>query len=304
MSNVKVFYHGQDLDGWASGAIVKYKFPEAEMFPINYGDQFPWGEIKGGETVYMVDFSLQPFNDMVLLATFLKGNGGELVWIDHHKGVVEDFKKSNIPCSGIIDTSCAACELTWEYLFGNEVFKFIRLLSLYDIWSHDDKEFNWDFIEEFQYGFKAHSKDPKDSMEFWKDWILGSFNMNEREQQDYVQLIAESGKLIKSYVEDRFRLEISSRSYKINWEGYKCLVINSDPYIANFMSRGKEFEDCDIAINYANIRGESWTVSLRTLRDDIDLSKLAKKYGGNGHVKSSGFNWKSPGLPWDQEVKI
>ena len=311
MSNVKVFYHGQDLDGWASGAIVKYKFPEAEMFPINYGDQFPWGEIKPDDIVYMVDFSLS-VDDMEKLARYLGLKGcvasHNFFWIDHHKGIIDEMEKKKTAHDGVWirgyqQSGTAACEQVWWYLFGGVAPKFIRLLSLYDIWSHDDKEFNWDFIEGFQYGFKAYTKDPKDSMEFWKDWILRSFNMNEREQQDYVQLIAESGKLIKSYVEDRFRLEISSRSYKINWEGYKCLVINSDPYIANFMSRSKEFEGCDIAISYANIRGESWAVSLRTLRDDIDLSKIAKKYKGGGHQKSAGFNWKSPGLPWEVEIK-
>ena len=31
------------------------------------------------------------------------------------------------------------------------------------------------------------------------------------------------------------------------------------------------------------------TVSLRTIRDDIDLSKIAMKYGGGGHKKAAGF---------------
>ena len=51
--SIKVFYRGADLDGWCSGAIVKYKFPEAEMFPINYGDKFPWEEIKPDDVVYL-----------------------------------------------------------------------------------------------------------------------------------------------------------------------------------------------------------------------------------------------------------
>jgi len=42
---IRVFYHNQDLDGYRSGAIVKYRFPDAVMYPINYGDEFPWGEI-------------------------------------------------------------------------------------------------------------------------------------------------------------------------------------------------------------------------------------------------------------------
>ena len=32
-----------------------------------------------------------------------------------------------------------------------------------------------------------------------------------------------------------------------------------------------------------------WLVTITTNRDDLDVSKLARKYGGNGHRKSAGF---------------
>jgi len=60
--SMKCFYHGSDLDGYCSGAIVKYRYPECEMQPIDYGAQFPMDKIELGETVYMVDFALQPFD--------------------------------------------------------------------------------------------------------------------------------------------------------------------------------------------------------------------------------------------------
>ena len=64
---MKAFYHSADLDGHCSGAIVKYAHPECELIGINYGDKFPWESIGQDETVYMVDFSLQPFSDMIRL---------------------------------------------------------------------------------------------------------------------------------------------------------------------------------------------------------------------------------------------
>jgi oligoribonuclease NrnB/cAMP/cGMP phosphodiesterase (DHH superfamily) len=289
--SIKVFYHSKDLDGWASGAIVKHKFPEAEMFPINYGDTFPWSEIKPDDVIYMVDFSLS-IEDMDRLNNHLQQN---LAWIDHHIGIIREYENTPmryLPILGERNSSVAACELTWEYCFGGRIPIFIKLLSLYDTWNHNDKEFDWDFIEAFQYGFKAGSKDPKDDMSFWNMW----FRFKDRE--DLAHEVMFDGKLIQFYIEDRFETTLKDRSYKIDWEGYKCLVVNSDPYIANFMTRSKEFEGCDIAINYANIRGESWEVSLRTLRNDIDLSVLAKKYRGGGHRASAGFGWESPMLPW------
>jgi len=294
--SIKVFYHGQDLDGWASGAIVKHKFPEAEMFPINYGDKFPFNEIGVNDIVYMVDFSL-PALDMQEINGRCDLN---LIWIDHHIGAIRDYEQNGLfTLLGLRESRVAACELTWKYFYTNkEAPIFIKLLSCYDIWSHNDKEFDWASIEAFQYGFKAQARNPKEDMEFWENWFTTAA-MNTKDQLSLVKSVSADGKLIQSYIEDRFETTLKDRSFKIDWEGCKCLVINSDPYIANFMTRSKEFEGCDIAINYANRKGESWEVSLRTLRDEIDLSVLAKEYGGGGHRASAGFNWIPRSLPWD-----
>jgi len=64
---MKCFYHSADLDGHCSGAIVKLRHPNCEMWPIDYGDEFPWDKIRWNETIYMVDFSLEPFEDMITL---------------------------------------------------------------------------------------------------------------------------------------------------------------------------------------------------------------------------------------------
>ncbi len=62
-----IFYHSADLDGQCSGAIVKRRFPNSDLNPINYNQTFPWEIIKPEDTVYMVDFGLQPFEQMAKL---------------------------------------------------------------------------------------------------------------------------------------------------------------------------------------------------------------------------------------------
>ena len=76
---MKCFYHSADLDGHCSGAIVKHKYPECELIGINYGDEFPWDDLDIDDPIYMVDFSLQPFDQMIKL-----GKHFNLIWIDHH----------------------------------------------------------------------------------------------------------------------------------------------------------------------------------------------------------------------------
>lgn len=108
---MKCFYHSADLDGHCSGAIVKFLDPNAKLYPINYGQDFPWDEIYSTDTVVMVDFSLQPFPDMVRLASKCV-----LIWIDHHKTAIEDYNASGLNLPGIRREGIGACQLTWEYL--------------------------------------------------------------------------------------------------------------------------------------------------------------------------------------------
>lgn len=294
---IKVFYHCGDLDGWCSGAIIKYyylkKNVNLEMFPINYGDEFPWEEINRDDIIYMVDFSLQPFSQMTLLADFLDDGKGELIYVDHHKGILEDFKNSKIKCSGIVDTSRAACELIWGYLFIKDAPLFVKYLGAYDIWDHSGTLASWEEIENFQYGFKSQAKDPKIDMDFWKDWFI---ELRPEDEKSIICSVGGDGNLIRSYIEDRFESNLSERSYNCIWESYRCLVVNSNPDIANYMTRSKKFNGCNIAINYVDVKGEYWMVNLRTTRKDIDLSVIAKKYKGGGHPTAAGFICKE--LPW------
>ena len=90
MNKIWCFYHSVDFDGQCSGAIVYNYYKErnrkVNLVGINYGESFPWTDIGSSDTVYMVDFGIQPFKDMVLLNSVC-----DLVWIDHHKTAIEDY---------------------------------------------------------------------------------------------------------------------------------------------------------------------------------------------------------------------
>ena len=136
-----VFYHSADLDGKASAAIVAYHERklhghEVEFYGINYGDVFPWEKAEG-RVVYMVDFSLQPYEGMLKLAAVAK----ELHWLDHHESVLKDIEKCGYPkCFHAIEVGKAGCEIAWEYFNqdGNPpVPEAVRLLGRYDVWCED-----------------------------------------------------------------------------------------------------------------------------------------------------------------------
>lgn len=160
---IRVFYHSADLDGHCSGAIVKYRFPEAVMHPINYGQEFPWQEIQPEDEVYMVDFCLQPFEGMYAL----QDRCASLVWIDHHSSAINSMFEmrstlgGNWWIVGVRDTTKAACELTWEYLFPDKPVPLaVKLLSLYDSWTYQGHELE-EMVLPFQVRLRMEDLDPR-----------------------------------------------------------------------------------------------------------------------------------------------
>lgn len=78
-------YHNKDLDGFASAAIVKRKYPNAVLIGHDYKDSYDQLEKeimsnKGHDHIIMIDVSL-PMMQMLRLAHDL---GFGLTWIDHH----------------------------------------------------------------------------------------------------------------------------------------------------------------------------------------------------------------------------
>lgn len=162
---IRCFYHSADLDGHCSGAIVKYRFPDAVMYPINYGDLFPWGEIAAQDEVYMVDFCLQPWNEMERLFTIRP-----VTWIDHHSSAILEYNRHKeirkVPVAARYDATRAACELTWEYLFPDRPVPLaVKLLSLYDSWTFQGHELE-DMVLPFQMRMRMEDLDPKN----WGDY--------------------------------------------------------------------------------------------------------------------------------------
>ena len=79
-------------------------------------------------------------------------------------------------------------------------------------------------------------------------------------------------------------------------DGMDVLVVNASHWMSEIGSRLSP--DCDFAmIWYYDHDDRMVKVSLRAFHDHIDVSEIAKKYGGGGHKKAAGFT-----LPGDAHV--
>jgi len=276
--SIKCFYHSADLDGHCSGAIVKLKHPDCDMFGINYRDTFPWDNLKKDDLVYMVDFALQPFDDMVKLAGIVN-----LVWIDHHKSAIESWEKSKLYVDGLkgarcFDNSQAGCELTWEYLFDTDVPRAVKLLSEYDVWNHSDAD-----TLPFQFGLRMYETHPNEQS-LW----MQLFEINGLNPLD--QIIGE-GTIILSYQATENKKYCSACSFETELDGLKCIAINKMLTNSQIFNSVWNPEEYDAMLSFGWRKG-AWTVSLYSDKPGIDVSAIAKNRGGGGHKGAAGFQCK------------
>lgn len=296
---VHCFYHSADLDGHCSGAIVKYRYPEAVIHPINYGDEFPWDSIHPDEQVFMVDFTLQPFDQMERLNKLCR-----LTWIDHHKTEVEEaYNRGFIANEGqLIEVGVAACELTFEHVVGlkrNTIPLAVKLLGRYDVWDHSDER-----TLPFQYGFRMFPDTRPENQDLWKPLLDG----NTQSGFDIEEVI-KYGKLILSYEEQQNAKFCKAYAFETKllagegfdaptWE-YRAIAANRGFTNSKLFDSIYDPEKYDLMITFCLLKppAHKWTVSLYSTNDSVDCGAIARCFGGGGHKGAAGFQCET--LPFD-----
>jgi len=277
---MKCFYHNADLDGKCSGAIVKMFVPEMELIGINYGQPFPWETICTGETVWMVDFSLQPFEDMERLNELCN-----LVWIDHHKSAIEEAHMRGFLAGGaqFLQDGTAACELTWKACGCGAVPQAVYLLGRYDVWAWRDVP----LALEFQYGMRQYEADPAD-MEFWERLFRG----------DAVGNIIAQGRNLLAFEQRQNEMYAKSCAFETTLDGLRCIAVNKGLTNSLLFKAVYDPAKHDAMISFVWRKGQ-WKVSIYADKPDVDASAIARRYGGGGHKGAAGFQCDLLFLPFE-----
>lgn len=274
---MKCFYHSSDLDGHCSGAIVKEKFPHCEMIGINYGQPFPFDKIAPGEDVYMVDFCLQPFDDMERLNSLCS-----LHWIDHHAvGSIDEAGLRGFLASGgqLLQVGMAGCELVWKYLHDDNEIRpaAVYYLGRYDVWDHEDPN-----TLPFQYGMRKFSNTAPDNHDLW--WQLLDCNTS-------VDRIINDGKLFLSYEENQNAKFCKAYAFETELNGNRAVCANRGFTNSKVFDSVYDPEKHELMITFVRLKPPAgkWTVSLYSTRQDVDCGEIAKSFGGGGHKGAAGF---------------
>lgn len=273
---MKCFYHSADLDGHCSGAIVKLKYPECNMIGINYGQELKMETIEEGEAVFMVDFCLQPFDQMEIL-----NQKCHLHWIDHHaKGSLDEAYKRGFLASGgqFIEVGKAGCELTWEYVNPDKPMPHaVFLLGRYDVWDHGCHP----HVLAFQYGMRAFEDTSPNNTALW-DNILFS---------DYVGGVVRKGIILLEYEKQQNAKFCRAYAFETELNGLKAICANKGFTNSSLFYTFYKSEDHKLMITFTRLKRPAgkWTVSLYSTHDDVDCGEIAKSFGGGGHKGAAGF---------------
>lgn len=289
----KVIYHSADFDGIFCREISR-KFlggNDTEYIGWNFGDPL----IKVSEEVqcvYVLDLS----PDCLTFEIPSKDPMQRLIWIDHHKTSIEKWP-AIIP--GYRIDGVAACRLAWQWFDGGHAVPLatkrflsekqdfidrkvleplaVRLAGEYDIWDKRDPR-----AETFQYSLRVVDPVPVQ----W-DGILSTNPCAD----DAVERWLKRGEDAQNYAGKTDASICNSLTWIMEWEGLRFLCINHARFNSLLFSAKDVPETGHNALLGFRFDGKQWMVSLYHAkhRTDLDLSEIAKKYGGGGHRGACGF---------------
>lgn len=278
--SVIVLYHKNCMDGRGAAAVVAKKHPGAKFFPMQYGDELPQ-QLTGPDLhtvqLYIVDFSL-PEHQMIKLGEACY----KVIWIDHHKTVVEMGEKLGWEKLNwlLVDEKALArpipmrafhlkesgASLTWRVLFQFEPMpEILDYIKDRDLW-------NWEL------GFSREVSEAL-RVRFPGDDFKGLLDLDPRD------LISEGKRHWKKKMRQVDRN--CERAYEVDFHGLHGIAVNAYEHVSETGERLLQTTNAAVAIIYWHEK-DKWVHSLRC-QAPADISGLAKENGGGGHAQAAGF---------------
>jgi oligoribonuclease NrnB/cAMP/cGMP phosphodiesterase (DHH superfamily) len=259
-----VIYHGNCQDGFTAAWAVWKVHPDWEFYPGKYQETPPDST---GRDVYFVDFS---YKRPVILEMAAKAKS--ITILDHHASAEKDLV--DLPGNVIVnfDLEKSGARLAWEWFHpGKPVPQLLIRVEDRDLWRFhypDSKEISTFFFS-YDYNFKS-----------W-DWLMGLGEKPEEleKMQGYGSVILrKQAKDIDELLQNKYFAQIGGHIVPVANLPY---TLCSDA--GHILAQGQPFG----ATFYLD--GKSAIFSLRSTDDGIDVSEVAKQYGGGGHKHAAGF---------------
>ena len=260
MPSIYIFYHDNCYDGFGAAWVAHKKLGEAASYhPYQWDDTLP--KIAKDARVYFIDVSCS-----LSQIRALEAQGCKVVVIDHHQTTSEKLKGfENL----IFDNRHSGAVLSWQYWFGDEKMpELLKYIEDRDLWKLELKD-----TEEIQAVLESYPMDFKTWDKFDVDNMLKDAPAIMRLRKQQIEIICKQA----------VWMEIGGESVP---------VANTPLMMSEVATTLKEKNPEAKFTGYFFVRGdEKIQFGLRSV-GDMDVSKVAKKYGGGGHKNSAGFSVK------------
>lgn len=259
-------YHANCLDGFTAAWAIWKKFGNnCEYHAAAYNEDPP--DVYKRE-VFIVDFSYS----LPMMKQIAK-SAERVVVLDHHKTAAEDLETLfNLGAiEGKFDMDKSGARLTWEWFHPNEpVPDLVMHVEDRDLW-----RFNFPTTENIMayVGAQPHR---------FETWEILEHAVRVTPEAVVIQGVGirqDQRRRVESMLKHRYRKVIA---------GYYVPVVNAPYYMASDLgeelARGEPFA----AVWWQE--PAKVVFSLRSEKGGLDVSEIAKKFGGGGHEHAAGFS--------------
>jgi oligoribonuclease NrnB/cAMP/cGMP phosphodiesterase (DHH superfamily) len=262
MKDIVILYHGNCPDGFGGAYSAWKKFGDsAEYIAVYHADPPP--NLTDKE-VYVVDFS---YPEGKLLE--IQKHNKRLVVLDHHEGAEESVREVT---EHVFDKTRSGTGIAWEYFHpGEPLPRLLAYIQDNDLWKFERphaKEVSA-FVSSLKFEFE-----PFDPI------------VQKAETEEGFKDMVDKGRAYREYFEYVCD-QIVATAQEIEFEGMRILATNSPRLFRSEVGHRLAKMKGPMAIVWYPHHG-NWHFSLRG-DGSIDLTKVAQKYGGNGHPNSASF---------------
>jgi hypothetical protein len=270
-----ILYHAKCPDGFGGAYAAWKKFGDAaEYRPLAYGKPVPTD--LAGAHVYFIDFC---YEQEIMNA--IVSEAASVTVLDHHLGtrpVTESMPEH------VFDNDRSGATIAWTYFHPDlpvpSLLNFIEDDDIYRF-SFPDTRAVLAYLIVQPYEFET--------------WDLLIKELDDRQTREAffakARIYAEYFKLLAQYA--------AKQGKKVLFEGYECLFATSHPLITMRSAVGAYlWEELPPLSLVVSAHPEGFGVSIRG-NGSVDVAAIARKYGGNGHPNSAGFQISlGDPVPW------
>jgi uncharacterized protein len=278
-----VLFHKNCPDGFGSAWIVNYylKDTKVEYFGLNPSFNLKnMEDILSNKNVLIVDLSF-PKKDI----KYLKNITNNFMIIDHHQTYYDDIKDlENVE----LNTKHSAIYLTWKKFFPKKkVPLFINYIEDNDIKGNK-------YQDTYPFSTALPIKYPFNNQKYFKKWeqLLNKSNVTDlikvgKVYMDYKNYILDRNSFI---IKNIYKFKNKKfNKFKVILVNKTIVSLNSD--LAEYILNKNKKIDILILWNYIE-NYDNYSLILRTQKENIDLSDIAKTFNGGGHSKAAHFSYK------------